>query len=96
MICTPQHYYWGDKIEKNEMGVGVGNAARMEERRDAYLLLVDKPEGKRLLGRPCCKREDNIKKDILEVEWGHGLIDLAQDREKWLALVNAVKNLRFP
>jgi len=42
----------------------------MEERKDAYMVLVGKPERKRLLGRPWCRTEDNIKKDILEVEWG--------------------------
>jgi hypothetical protein len=44
-----------------------GHVARLEERRDAYLVLVGKPEGKRSLGRPWCRREVNIKKDILEV-----------------------------
>jgi hypothetical protein len=46
------------------------HVARMEERRDAYLVLMGKPERKGLLGRPWCITEDNIKKDILEVEWG--------------------------
>jgi len=46
------------------------HVARMEVRRGAYLVLVGKTEGKRLLGRPWCRRKDNIKKDILEVEWG--------------------------
>ena len=47
-----------------------GHVARMEESSGAYLVLVGKPEGKRILGRPWCRRKDNIKKDILEVEWG--------------------------
>ena len=55
---------------------------------------MGKPEGKRPLGRPRCRWEDNIKLDLQEVECG-GLewIDLAQDRERWRALVNAVMNL---
>jgi hypothetical protein len=56
-----------------------------------------KPEGKRQLGRPRCRWEDNIKMDLQEV--GYGVmkwIELAQDRDRWRALVNAVMNLRFP
>jgi hypothetical protein len=45
--------------------------------------LVGKPVGKRLLGRPRHRWENNIKMDIQEVGWGHGLIDLAQDKDKW-------------
>jgi len=47
-----------------------GHVERMEKRRDAYLVLVRKPEGKSFLERPWCRTEDNIKNDILEVEWG--------------------------
>jgi hypothetical protein len=47
-----------------------GHVARMEKSSGAYLFLVGKPEGKRILGRPWFRRKDNIKKDILEVEWG--------------------------
>jgi len=58
---------------------------------------VGKPEGKSTLGRPRCRWEDNIKMDVQEVgcgvmEW----IELAQDRDRWRALVNAVMNLWFP
>ena len=58
---------------------------------------MGKPEGKRPLGRPRCRWEDNIKMEVQEVgcgvmEW----IELAQDRDRWRALVNAAMNLGFP
>jgi hypothetical protein len=67
----------------------------MGERRCAYRALVGKPEGRRPLGRPRRRWEDNIKIDLREVGWG-GMdwINLAQDRDRWRALVNAVMNLR--
>jgi hypothetical protein len=70
----------------------------MGERRGAYRALVGKPEGRRPLGRPRRRWEDNIKIDLQEVGWGGGMdwINLAQDRERWQALVNAVMNLRVP
>jgi len=69
----------------------------MGERRELYRDLVGKPEGKRLLGRPRCRWEDNIKMDLQEVGCGvMDWIELAQDRESWQALVNAVMNLRVP
>jgi hypothetical protein len=58
---------------------------------------VGKPEGKRLLGRPRRRCVDNIKMDLGEIGWdGRDWIELAQDRDHWRALVNAVLNLRFP
>jgi hypothetical protein len=58
-------------------------------------LLVGKPDGKRLLGRPICRWVDNIKMDLLDIGWsGVDWIGLAQDRDKWRTLVNAVMNLR--
>jgi hypothetical protein len=58
---------------------------------------VRKPEGKRPLGRPRCRWEGNIKMDIQEVGCGcMDWIELAQDRDRWRALVNAVMNLRVP
>jgi hypothetical protein len=71
--------------------------ARMGERRGAYRALVGKPEGRRPLGRPRRRWEDNTKMDLREVGWG-GMdwINLAQDRDRWRALVNAVMNLRVP
>ena len=58
--------------------------ARMGEGRDVHRVLVGKPEGKRPLGRPRRRWEDNIKKDLREVGyWGMDWIDLAQDRDRW-------------
>jgi hypothetical protein len=69
----------------------------MGEKRNAYGILVGKPEGKRPLGRPRRRWEDNIRMDLRDIEWG-GMdwIDLAQDRDQWRALVNTVINLRVP
>jgi hypothetical protein len=68
----------------------------MGERRGVYRVLVGKPERKRSLGRPRHRWEDNIKMDLQEVGCG-GMdwIEMAQGRERWRALVNAVMNLRF-
>jgi hypothetical protein len=67
------------------------------EKRNAYRLLVGKPEGKRLLGRPRRRWVDNIRIDIGEVEWGDvDWIGLAKDRNRWRAVVNSVLNLRVP
>jgi len=69
----------------------------MEERRGVYSVLVWKPEEKRTFGRPRRRWEDNIKMDLQEVGCGGmGLIGLTQDRDKWLALVNAAMNFRVP
>jgi len=71
--------------------------ARTGERKDVYRVLVGKPEGKRPLGRHRRGWEDNIKTDLKEMGWeGMDGIDLAQDRGRWRALVNAVLNLRVP
>jgi hypothetical protein len=69
----------------------------MGEKRNAYMLLVGKPEARRPLGRPRRRWVDNIKMDLLEIGWGVvDWIDLAHDRDKWRALVNAVMNLLVP
>ena len=69
----------------------------MGEVRDAYRILVWRPEGRRPLGRPRLRWEGNIKMDLQEVGWaGMDWIDMAQDRDRWLAVVNAVMNLRVP
>ena len=74
-----------------------GHVERMGERRSVYRVLVGKPEGKRQLGRPRRRWEDNIKMDLQEVGCGDmDWIELAQDRDRWRALVKAVMNLRFP
>jgi hypothetical protein len=74
-----------------------GHVAHMGEVRGAYNILVERPEGRRPLGRPRRRWEDNIKMDLGEigfedVDW----IYLAQDRDRWRALVNTVMNLRVP
>jgi hypothetical protein len=69
----------------------------MGEGRSVYRVLVGKPEGKRTLGRPRHRWEDNIEMDLQEVGCGgRDWIELAQDRDRWRALVNAVMNLRVP
>jgi hypothetical protein len=74
-----------------------GHVARMGEKRNAYRLLVGKPEGKRPLGRPRRRWVDNIRTDLGEVGWGDvDWIDLAKDRNRWRDLVNSVLNLRVP
>ena len=71
--------------------------SRMGERRGVYRVLVGNPEGKRPLGRPRRRWEDNIKIEFQGVGWGDvDWIDLAQDRDRWRALVNALMNLRVP
>jgi hypothetical protein len=73
-----------------------GHVARMGEKRGAYRILVGRPEGRRPLGRPRRRWEDNIKTDLEEVGWGMNWIELAMDRDRWWAVVNAVMNLRVP
>ena len=69
----------------------------MAERRGVYRVLVGKPEGKRPLGRPRRRWEDNIKMYLQEVGCeGMDWIELAQDRDSWRALVSTVMNIRVP
>jgi hypothetical protein len=73
-----------------------GRVARTE-RRGVYRVLVGRPEGKRPLGTPRHRRDDNIKMDLQEVGWvGMDWIDLAQDRDRRRALIKPVMNLRVP
>jgi hypothetical protein len=74
-----------------------GHVARMWERRGVYRVLVGRPEGKRPLGKPRRRWEDNIKMNLREI-WidGANWIRLAQDRVQWRTFVNTVMNLRVP
>jgi hypothetical protein len=75
----------------------VGFVARIGEKRNACRLLVGKPEGRRPLGRPRRRWLDNIRMDLVEVGLSDlGWIGLAQDRDRWRALVNSVLSLRVP
>jgi hypothetical protein len=72
-----------------------GHVAPMGEVRGAYNILVGRPEGRRQLGRPRCRWEDNIKMDLGEI--GFGVVDwIHWAKDRWRALVNTVMNLRFP
>jgi hypothetical protein len=92
MICTPSTIL---RVIKSRKMVWAGHAARMGEGRGVYRVLVEKPEGKRALGRSRCRWENNIKMDLQEVGCG-GMdwIGLAQHRDSWWALLNAVMNIR--
>jgi hypothetical protein len=69
----------------------------MGKKRNAYRLLVGKPEGRRPLGKSRLRWVDNIRIDLVEVGWRDvGWIGLAQDRNRWRSLVNSVLNFRIP
>ena len=85
------------RVVKSRRMRWAGHVARMGEDRGVHMVLVGKPEGKRPLGRPRRRWEDNIKKDHQEV--GGGLVnwmELAQDRDGWRALVGTVRKFRVP
>jgi hypothetical protein len=85
------------RVIKSRTTTWAGHIARMGERRVVHRVLVGKPEGKRPLGRLRRRWEDNVRMDLQEV--GCGCVDwigLAQDRDRWRALVSAVRNLRVP
>jgi hypothetical protein len=84
----------GGSLPKDEMGSACSSKG---ETRNAYRILVGKPEGKRPQGRPRHRWVDNIKMDLKEIGWG-GMdwIDLVPDRDQWKALVNMIMNLRVP
>jgi hypothetical protein len=73
------------------------HVARLREVRSAYNILVGRSEGRRSLGRPRRRGEDNIKMDLREIGFGDvDWIHLAQDRDRWRAVVNSVMNLWVP
>ena len=85
------------RVVKSRRMRWAGHVARMGEGRWVHRVLVGKPEGKRPLGRPRRRWEDNIKMDLQEVGGGcKAWMELAQDRVRWRALVGTVMNLRVP
>ena len=85
------------RVVKSRRMRWAGHVTRMGEGRGVHRVLVGRPEGKRPLGRPRRKWEDNIKMDLQEVGGSHGdWMELAQDRDRWRALVSTVINLRVP
>ena len=85
------------RVIKSRRMKWAGHVARMGEVTGVYRVLVGKPEWKRPLGRPRRRWEDNIRMDLQEVGLGYeDWIGRAQDRDRWRALVSAVRNLRVP
>ena len=85
------------RVVKSRRMRWAGHVAHMGEDRDMHRVLVGKPEGKRPLGRPRRRWEDNIKMDLQEVGGSRGdWMELAQDRDRWRALVGTVRNFRVP
>ena len=85
------------RVIKSRRMKWAGHVARMGEERGVYRVLVEKPEGRRPLGRPRHRWVNNITTDLQEVECGcMDCIGLAQDRDRWRTLVSAVMNLRIP
>jgi len=93
-LYSSPNIVWVIKLRRKRLAEHV---ARMGVRRGVYRMLVGKPEGKRPLGRPRRRWEDNIMNDLQEVGCG-GMdwIELAQDRDRWRTIVNAVMNLPVP
>jgi hypothetical protein len=89
MFSVDQRHHYKHSQTRNNKNMG--------ESRGAYRVLVGKPGGKRPLGRPKRRWDDNIKMDLQEVGcWGMDLIELAQDMDRCWALVDAVMNFRVP
>ena len=93
LYCSPNIV----RVIKSRKMRWVGHIAHMGEVRGMHRILVGKPQGKRPLGRPRCRWEDNIKMNLKEVGCG-GMdwIELVQDMDSWRALVNPVINLQVP
>ena len=93
LYCSPNIFL----VVNSRIMRWAGNVGRKRERRGTFSVLLGKPEEKRPLGRPRRRWENNIKMDFQEVDCG-GMdwIDLAQDRDRWRTVVNAVTNPRVP
>jgi len=93
LYCSPNIV----RVVKSRRVRWAGHVARMGVRRGVQRVLVGKPEGKRPLGRPRRRWEDNIKMDLQDVGGGFGdWMELAEDRERWRALVSTVMNFGVP
>jgi len=99
-MCLPDDLYSLPnivRVVKSRQMRWAGHVAHMGEDRGVHRVLAVKPEGKRPLGRPRRRWEDNIKMDLQEVGGGRGdWMELAQDRDRWQALVVTVRNFRVP
>ena len=85
------------RVVKSRRVRWAGHVARIGEDRGVHRVLVGKPEGKRPLGRPRHRCEDNIKMDLQEVGGGRGdWMELARERDRWQALVGTVRDFRVP
>ena len=85
------------RVVKSRRMRWAGHVARMGEDRGVHRVLVGKPGGKRSLGRPRRRWEDNIRMDLQKVEGGRGdWMELAQDRDRWRTLVGTVRDFRVP
>jgi hypothetical protein len=85
------------RVAKSRRMRWAGHVERMGEDRGVHRVLVGKPEGKRSLGTPRHKWEDNIKMDLQKVGGGRGdWMELAQDRDRWRVLVSTVRDFRVP
>jgi len=88
VLYSSSNIVWVKKSRRMKLS---GHVACMGERKGAYRVLLGKFEGKRPLGRPRHRRKDNIKMNLLEADW----IGLAQHRDRWWLLVNAVMKFGF-